>query len=311
MRAVVTDPAAVSRLRIGATPQPEPAPNQALVRVEAFSLNAGEVRTALAATERYVPGWDFAGVVEEPAADGSTPAKGTRVYGFVPQGAWAEYVVASAVGMAPIPDEAGYAQAAAVPVAAVTALAGLEMAGTLLCRRVLVTGAAGGVGRFACQLANLAGAKVFAVSRRSALPEQLRADGVAATVFPTVAEAKEAGVYDVILDGVGGESLSLALTALAPGGVCVTFGNGSQQQVAFHPGDFYHTPGARLLGLWLGNFMLSGTDCAPMLTRLAGLVRQERLHPPIDAVLPWTSVGEAAERLTGQHVDGKVVLEIR
>ncbi|GAA4619709.1 hypothetical protein GCM10023196_000790 [Actinoallomurus vinaceus] len=79
----------------------------------------------------------------------------------------------------------------------------------------------------------------------------------------------------------------------------------------FDPVDFYHTPGARLQGLWLGSFMAAGTDCGPMLARLVGLVSQGRLRSPIDDVLPWTEVGKATERLTGQRVDGKIVLEVR
>ncbi|WP_246083402.1 zinc-binding dehydrogenase [Nonomuraea diastatica] len=109
---------------------------------------------------------------------------------------------------------------------------------------------------------------------------------------------------------MGGDSLATALTDLTPGGVCVTFGNGSRTLTSFHPGDFYHTPGARLQGLRLGNFMIAGTDCGPMLRRLVELVRQERLRPPIDAVVPWTSIGEAAERLSRQGVDGKIVVTI-
>jgi NADPH:quinone reductase len=174
---------------------------------------------------------------------------------------------------------------------------------------VLVTGAAGGVGRYACQLAHLAGADVFAISRRPSLPQQLREDGVPdATVFPTIGAAKDAGRYDVILDGVGGDSLGTALGALAPGGVCVNFGNGSRTPVTFDPVDFYYTPGARLQGLWLGNLLAAGTDCGPMLSRLVGLVDDGRLRVPIDDVLPWTGVGEAAERLTAQKVDGKIIL---
>ena len=311
MQAVVTDPATAARLRLTDAARPEPAPGQALVKVHAFSLNAGETRTALAATEQYTPGWDFAGVVEEPASDGSGPAKGARVFGVAQQGAWAEYVAADPRFMSDIPDTVGYAEAAAVPVAAVTALAGLESAGTLLGRRVLVTGAAGGVGRYACQLAHLAGAEVFAVSRRSSLPEHLRADGVpVARIFPTITDAKQAGTYDVILDGIGGDSLATALTALAPGGTCITFGNGSGQPVSFFPADFYYTPGVRLQGLWLGNFILAGTNCRPMLTRLIELVAQGRLVPPIHQVQPWTKIADAAQQLTRQGVDGKIVLQV-
>ncbi|GAA4155346.1 zinc-binding dehydrogenase [Actinomadura keratinilytica] len=310
MRVVITNPAANPRLCLSEAPRPEPAPDQALIKVEAFSLNAGEVRRAMEATDAYVPGWDFAGVVERAADDGGTPPAGTRVYGFVPQGSWAEYVTASASMIAEIPDGVGAAEAAALPVAAVTALASLQSAGPLLGRRVLITGAAGGVGRYACRLADLAGARVFAVSRRPDLPKRLREDGIAApTVFTTMAEARQAGRYDVILDGVGGDFLATALAALAPDGVCVSFGNGSGRPAAFDPVDFYRTPGARLQGLWLGNFMTA--DCSPMLRRLAGLVAEGRLRPPIDDVLPWTDIADAAERLVGQSVDGKLVLTVR
>jgi NADPH:quinone reductase-like Zn-dependent oxidoreductase len=57
--------------------------------------------------------------------------------------------------------------------------------------------------------------------------------------------------------------------------------------------------------------MAAGTNCAPMLSRLVELVRQDRLRPPIDDILPWESVGAAAERLAGQGVEGKIVLEVR
>jgi len=309
MRAVVTDPASPGRLVLGDVPPPEPAYGEALIRVAAFSLNAGEVRAAREATGRYVPGWDFAGVVEK--AGERTPPEGTRVYGAVMQGAWAEYIAAGPKMMAVVPDGVTMAQAAALPVAGMTALLALEQAGPLLGRRVLVTGASGGVGRYACRLAHLAGAEVTAISRRPSLRGLLDGDGVLdATIFPTMAEAKEAGAYDLILDGVGGGSLATALTALAPGGLCVTYGNGSRERTSFHPGDFYHTAGARLQGLWLGNLMLQGTDCEPVLRRLAGFVRRGLLEPPIDAVLPWTEVAGAAERLAAQGVDGKVVLEI-
>ena len=74
----MTDPGADPRLTLREAVLPEPTPSQALVKVEAFSLNPGETRRALDATTSYVPGWDFAGVVERAAADGSSPAAGTE-----------------------------------------------------------------------------------------------------------------------------------------------------------------------------------------------------------------------------------------
>jgi NADPH:quinone reductase-like Zn-dependent oxidoreductase len=277
--------------------------------VAAFSLNAGETRAAIEATQSYIPGWDFAGVVEKAAADGSSPQVGTPVFGFVPQGSWAEYIVARAGLMAEIPAGVTPIQAASLPVAGVTALLCLERAGILLGRRVLVTGAAGGVGRFACQLATRAGAMVYAVSRRSGLFEQLQQDGVhPAAVFSNMAEAKTAGDYHVILDSVGGEALSLALTALVRGGICVNCGNSAGQVTSFDARELYRAGGTRFESVWLGAAL--GENCTPVLARLAGFVAEGRLRTPIDAVLSWVDVEAAARRLAGQHVDGKIVMQV-
>lgn len=309
MRAVVTVPGGTPGLALRDVPPPAPGPDEMLVRVTAFSLNAGETRTALGADEAYVPGWDFAGVVEEPAATGS-PDRGARVFGVVlPRGSWAEYVVVRPGLVAEIPAGVPDAVAGALPVAATTALLALESAGPLIDRRVLVTGAAGGVGRFACQLATYAGARVSAVSRRAGLADRLTADGVRLDgVFRSVPDAAAAGGYDVVLDGVGGDALAVALGALAADGVCVSFGNGSRQPTTFDAHAFNRTRGARLSGLWLGNVLTA--DCAPILARLADLVRREVLRVPLDATLPWTEVAAAADRLTRRTVDGKIVLTL-
>lgn len=308
MQAVITNPNATPGLIIGNVPMPVPAPNQALIKVVAFSLNQGETRTALAVTTTYTPGWDFAGIVEKAASDGSSPGVGTQVFGVVPQGAWAEYVVTPAAMMAEIPEGITYAQAASLPVAGATALTCLEVAGTLLDRRVLITGAAGGVGRVACQLAALAGARVFAVSRRPDLLQRLQEDGVGpAGVFTTLEDAKTAGEYDVILDSVGGDTLATALTALARDGVCVNCGNSTRQPTTFNIGAS-GWPNHRKRCIWIGRDL--GSDYTPILTHLIGLVKQGRLHTSIDVELPWTKIAEAAEQLTQQRVNGKIILKV-
>lgn len=308
MRAVVTDPEAHPRLALRDAPEPQPTANQSVVRVRAFSLNAGETRTALRATQRYVPGWDFAGVVERAAADGRGPAEGTRVFGFVMLGAWAERIAASTELIAPIPDGVTDAEAAAIPVAGLTALVCLERAGAVLGRRVLVTGAAGGVGRFACQLAALSGADVFAISRRPGLAAQLERDGVRAVIYPSIADAKAAGTYDVILDSVGGDTLGTALTTVAPGGICVNCGNSAEQLTTFNARDLYFNASLRFHSVWLGRDV--GAQGPALLGRLAHLVQQRRVHVPIDAQLPWTEIAAAAARIVDQNVDGKLVLTI-
>jgi NADPH:quinone reductase len=308
MRAVMTNPNATPRLAIRETSQPIQAPDQALVRVEAFSLNGGETRTAVEAGTSYVPGWDFAGVVETAASDGNSPQPGTRVFGFVLQGAWAKYVVVHAGQLAEIPPDVTIAQAAALPVAGVTAMLCLEKAGALIGRRVLITGAAGGVGRFACRLASISGAKVYGLSRRSGLQKQLKDDGVElAGIFADMAEARGAGPFDVILDSIGGDTLSLALRSLTRGGVCINCGNSARQPTSFDAIELYRS-GARLHSVWLGTERPE--DCKTALVRLANLVAEGRLRAPIDTVLPWTEVDMAAARLVGGRVEGKIVLEV-
>ena len=156
-RAVVVDPATSEHLVIREFPYPQPLPSQAVVKVHAISLNRGEVRYSMTAPAGRRPGWDFAGVVEKAAADGTGPKAGTRVVGMLNVASWAEYIAAPTNAVAEIPENVSFAQASTLPVAGLTALHSLYKGGFLLHRPILITGATGGTGDFACQLARLAG----------------------------------------------------------------------------------------------------------------------------------------------------------
>jgi NADPH:quinone reductase-like Zn-dependent oxidoreductase len=116
VRAVVVDPSSDGRLTLRTVALPPAAPDDVTIRVKAISLNRGEVNRALSQSEAGArPGWDFAGVVEEPAADRSGPPAGTRVVGMLPTGAWAERLRAPSHAVAALPEGVTDAQAATLP----------------------------------------------------------------------------------------------------------------------------------------------------------------------------------------------------
>src|SRR4051812_19766558 len=167
IRAVVVDPEVQGKLAIRPVELRDPDRDEVQVRVTAISLNRGETRRALQrAAPGWRPGWDFSGIVEREAVDGSGPKSGSRVVGILPSGAWAERVNCRSHAVAVLPDGCSDAQAATLPVAGLTALHALRQGGLLLGRKVLVDGASGGVGHLACQLASASGAQVWGHVRR-------------------------------------------------------------------------------------------------------------------------------------------------
>jgi NADPH:quinone reductase-like Zn-dependent oxidoreductase len=301
MRALVVDHSAPGRLTLAAVPDPVPGPDEVLVRVAAISLNYGELpKTDDDTPAGTIPGWDASGIVEQPAASGRGPRPGDRVVTFGWTAGWAELRAVHVDELAVLPDGVDFAQAATLPVAAVTALRALRRADVRPGRRVAVTGASGGVGRFAVQLAHLAGAEVYALVGSPARGEGLA--GIGADHVITGVDEIGAPV-DILIDNVGGPLLADLLGHVAPDGVVISVGAASGEPTALSP---YQLIGGRISLIGFQR----GADSAADLAYVADLVADGRLEAPVDWQSGWEKAGEAVAALLGRRIRGKAVLTI-
>ncbi|MBV9805357.1 MAG: zinc-binding dehydrogenase [Solirubrobacterales bacterium] len=303
MRALVSRPDAPFA-ELADVADPEPRADEALVEVHAFSLNRGETRRLEALEPGTVTGWDLAGTVRRAAKDGG-PREGARVVGLKNVGAWAELAAVKIEHLAELPEAISLEQAATLPVAGLTALRALEIAGFVLGKRVLVSGASGGVGRFAIQLAKLGGAHVTGIARRTEGLRELGADELASEVD------LEGPIYDAVLDGVGGPVLGAAIQRVAPGGTIVSFASTIPEPVSYPARElFSRAPGARLYGFYLFAELEHTRSGSADLRRLADLVAEGRLDPQINLTLSWSEAASAIEALLDRRVNGKAVLTV-
>ncbi|WP_374226893.1 zinc-binding dehydrogenase [Ktedonobacter sp. SOSP1-85] len=193
-----------------------------------------------------------------------------------------------------------------------TALYALERGGFLLNRHILVTGASGGVGHFACQLAQLAGASVVGTVRQEANVASVKVLGVHHIVKgDDLSVAQQFGPYDLIIDVLGGKALAMALSSLIkPDGLCVSLGIMDGLDVTLNLGEMFMRTGNVNLSTLVLPVELRSRVGAEGLTGLAQLVAKERLHPLIGVEAPWTEIAEVVQQFQKRRIPGKVVLHI-
>lgn len=306
MRALVNTGSGDLEVELREVPEPVATTSEAIVGVKAVSVNRGELRLLRARPEGWRPGQDVAGVVLQPAADGSGPRQGDRVVAWPEQEGWAEQVAVPTTHLARLDDAVGFTEAATLPVAGVTALRLLRLGGDLGGKKVLVTGASGGVGRFAVELATNDGASVTGVTA-----SESRADGLtelgAASMIHDISSAE--GEFDLILESVGGPSLEAAIRLVSPGGTIAVFGNSSDTPASISFGDFRGRPGARIEAF----FVYESGEPPPFgedLQLLADMIAAGRLHPQVGMKRSWVEASSVFHALANREVNGKAVLLI-
>lgn len=303
MLGLVNTPNGTAPVELRELPEPQPARNEALVEVRAFSLNRGELRSFRNNEEGWVPGQDVAGVVLRQAEDGHGPSAGTRVVALTDEFGWAQRVAVPSHRMAVLPGSVSFSQAATLPVAGLTALRTLRHGAPLLGRRVLITGAAGGVGTLAVQIAAHMGAGVTAVVGR---PE--RAAGLHELGAREVIEGIDTaqGRFALILESAGGASLARAIQLIDARGIVVVYGNSSGEATMLSFADFRGAQNSRVQSFHY--FTSEAEDrFAPDLALLVSLIADGALKPQIGVERSWRDIAQVAEQLRERRVAGKAV----
>ena len=307
-------------LRCEDVAKPTPGQDEVLVRVRAAALNPLDCHlirgaylmrpmTGLRRPRMTRSGADFAGEVEAVGGNVTRFQPGDAVFGAV-RGAFAAYVCAPESRLAKKPANLSFDQAAAVPVAGLSALQGLRDKGRIQAgQKVLINGAAGGVGTFAVQIARSFGATVTGVCS-TANVELVRSIGADHVVDYTRSDFTQSGErYDLMLDCVGNRSMSACRRVLTPRGTFVVVGM---------------KPGSRGMGLiahvldvllssWFVSqnivFFLASVNPGDLVL-LTELIEKNELTPVIDRRYSLDEVPEAFRYLNKGHARGKVVIDV-
>ncbi|WP_246469060.1 NAD(P)-dependent alcohol dehydrogenase [Arthrobacter ipis] len=306
-------------LRLDRVPRPLVKGGDVLIRVRAAGVDRGvwHMMTGLPYLGRLVfgirkpkdpvLGLDLTGTVEAVGPEVTRFAVGDAVYGSG-RGSYAEYAVAPEAQLAAKPESLSFEQAAAVPVSAVTALLGLRAGKITEGQKVLVTGASGGVGSYAVQLAKAYGAQVTGVcsTGKVGFVRNLGADHV---IDYTREDFADAGPYDLILDIAGNPSISRLRRALTPTGTAVITGGEGGGKLT---GGLHRQLGALVLSPFISQRLtiFLGLVRAAELQDLAPLIEAGKMAPALDRTFTLAETKDAIRFLENGQVSGKLVLTI-
>ena len=308
-------------VQIADVEKPTPKDNEVLLKVCAASVNPYDwhflrgtpyfvrISTGLGKPKNTQFGADVAGVVETVGPRVARIKPGDAVFGLG-RGTFAEYACAPESSLAAKPGTITFEQAAAVPIAALTALQGLRAGGGIQPgQRVLINGAAGGVGAFAVQIAKSFGAEVTGVCSARNL-DPVRSIGADRAIDYTRENFTKGSLrYDRILDAVGNHSLLASRRALNPNGVCIIVGALSGRWMLGALARGFAAPLlSRFVSQTLAMVMTKSTP--EDLALLHDLMKSGKLTPVIDRRYNLAELPEAIRYLEAGHARGKVVITL-
>ncbi len=300
--------------------KPTPKEDEALIKVQATSVNWGDwhnlkadpflvrLMAGLRKPKNQILGFDVAGQVEAVGGSVKQFQPGDEVFGDIYAcggGAFAEYVAVPENAVVLKPANITFEQAAAVPVAAVTALQGLRDHGQIQPgQKVLINGASGGVGTFAVQIAKSFGAEVTGVCSTRNL-DMVHSIGADPVIDYTQEDVTQNGQrYDLILDNVGNPSVYKRFhkRSLSPTGICVIVAGSFSLQLFLGP--WMSMTGSNKIGTYMT--VTQKKD----LILINELLEADKIVPVIDRCYPLSDVPEATRYLESGHARGKIVITV-
>jgi NADPH:quinone reductase-like Zn-dependent oxidoreductase len=321
MRAIVQDRygAPEEVLQLGAIPKPTVGDEEVLVRVRAAVVSGTDwhllrglpyvarLVTGLRKPKNRVPGLELAGTVEAVGKHVSSLTAGDEVFGWC-DGSFAEYAVVPEGQLLPKPANLSLEEAAAVPIAAFTALQGVRLARIRPGQKVLITGASGGVGTYAVQIAKLHGAEVTGVCSTAKM-DLVRSLGADHVIDYTKQHFTESGErYDALIDLYGNPSLSDCRRALERRGTLVFIGGTG--------GKWFMGVDRWIRGLLMAPFLglkvrpLIHKDSHQDLATIKGLIETGELAPVLDRTFPLAEVADAIEYVREGRAQGQVMIRV-
>lgn len=300
-------------------PAPEPKAGEVLIKIEAAALNRADLSLRKGAYRispdqlPVIPGREFAGTVEKLDAGVNDFKVGQRVVGYPSLGGYAQYAVAKAAEVRPVPDGVTSAQAAAAPTVFLTAWFGLMTDGRLKAGEwLLVQGGSSGVGTAAIQIGKHIGAKVIATTGSEEKARRLRKLGADVTIdvsqndfFTEVMRVTDRRGVDVVLEMIGGEVYQKSLQTLAPGGRLSSIG-GAFGSIPDSPPEL--TEGRKATRFSITNHLKAKPEDFKQLDEILELLAQKKFQVPIDKSFPLAETRAAQRYLEGREHFGKVIL---